>query len=262
MASFFGKLSLARLRAPKVPDGAEKADSWVLDASNLRKAGLDYLDEIFRESFKREEDNNEAIWRSLPFFAAVLGIASTFLGRAATGRPAWSGGALAITTNVLFWVSVCIFIWTLRWFWELLRPRSYRYPSESRETWEFAEQMRAFHQARGLAPKTVDDEVERELKAFMSRQFGAAASRNMLNNRAKFEARSQLLLFMLVGFVLVIAAEGTKYVHSLTILPSQEFEDVARSQSKRSASRPARPPAPERARASKASESALREGRR
>ncbi|WP_010216059.1 hypothetical protein [Sphingomonas sp. PAMC 26621] len=38
-----------------------------------------YLAALFGDSYKRELDADEAIWRSLPFFAAILGIAVAVL---------------------------------------------------------------------------------------------------------------------------------------------------------------------------------------
>jgi hypothetical protein len=85
-------------------------ENWITTQTGLSGKGLEYLDSVFRESFKREEDSNEAVWRSLPFFAAILAIALSFLGRAAEGRPSWSEGWLAVGANILFWLSTGAFI--------------------------------------------------------------------------------------------------------------------------------------------------------
>ncbi|MFX6218419.1 hypothetical protein ABTF55_21720, partial [Acinetobacter baumannii] len=39
----------------------------------------EYLSALFADSYKRELDADEAIWRSLPFFAAILGLAVAVL---------------------------------------------------------------------------------------------------------------------------------------------------------------------------------------
>jgi len=202
------------------------SSSWVEQPTELSGKSLDYLDEIFRDSFKREEESNESVWRSLPFFAAAVALAVNSLGRAAEDRPGWLDGIFAFSANLLFWLSVAAFAWTLRWFWELLRPRRYQYPPDNREIWIYAEDTRQFHVGQGRTGNALDDEVTQDLMAMMARQYGDAACTNMAHNRAKFQARSQLLLFILLGFFLVMVSEGTKYVAHAISAQSPEMPNV------------------------------------
>jgi hypothetical protein len=201
---------------------------WATSTSELTGGSLDYLDDVLRDAFKREEDNNEAIWRSLPFFAAILGITLTFAAKAAEDRPAWSDSSLAWLANLIFWLAIILLFWALRWFYELLRPRPYRYPPESKVIWQYAEDVRNFHLVSGKTGKALERDAGGELKAFMARQYGLAASTNLSNNQARFEARSQTILFLMLAFLLVIVSQGIKYGHELSQSSAQEVQHGSR----------------------------------
>lgn len=130
----------------------------------------------------------------------------------------------------MFWLSLVSFGWTLRWFWDLLKPRQYEYPADDAEVWKYAEEITHYHSSLGLKGIKLEQEAVLELKTLVAKQFGDAARTNLTNNAAKLKARSQLLLFILIGFVLVIAAEGITYVSELTTDQRGSIANVEHSQ--------------------------------
>lgn len=177
----------------------------------LHTETIKYLGELAQASFARQAELDESVWRSLPFFAAALALGVTLLNGVAAGLPALSAGPLAVASNILMWLSVLAFVWTLRWFWEVVKARTYAYPASDVEVWSYAEQVTRYHAALGLLGPSLDEQVVNDLRTFMAGQLGDAARTNLANNQRRLKARSQLLLFVMVGFVLVILAQGITY---------------------------------------------------
>jgi hypothetical protein len=197
----------ARFRSGEADEPPEKPASQAVLPSETIK----YLSELAQASYDRQADLDESVWRSLPFFTAALALAVTLLNGLAARLPAWAIDPWAIASNLLFWLSVLAFIWTLRWFWEIISPRTYVYPAEDSEVWEYAKANTAYHAALGLNGDDLDQQVLDDLRAFMARQLAYATQRNFTNNARRLKARSQLLLFVMVGFILVIFAQGITY---------------------------------------------------
>jgi len=185
----------------------------------LGPEAVEYLSEIAKDAYDQQAELNESVWRSLPFFAAVLGLAVTLMGRAAVDLPALDVSLYGSSTNAMFFLSGVSFAWAFRWLWLVLSSRDYEYPSDQAEVQIFAEQMVAYHSALGLSGPELDMRVTQELRAFRAQQLGDAARANLANNTVKLNARSQLLLFMMIGFLLAMATGTTTYIHD-RIYPS------------------------------------------
>jgi hypothetical protein len=98
--------------------------------------------------------------------------------------------------------------------WVVLRPREYEYPAPDTAIREYAEQITEFHAESGVLPGDIDAKSLVDLRLFMIDQYGAAAATNLTHNAVKLKARTKVLLFMLLGFVLAFACEATIFVHT------------------------------------------------
>lgn len=170
---------------------------------------------LAEKSFDRQVDLDESVWRSLPFFGAALALGVTILTKVADGLPSPTANLIDLVANALFWLSVGSFAWTLRWFWELLRPRDYEYPADDADVRSYAEHVTAFYASGGQGGEQLDDRVLLDLRLFLATHLGDAARANLKQNVTKLKARSQLLLFVLLGFALVILAESVTYISNL-----------------------------------------------
>ncbi|MEP9361057.1 hypothetical protein [Sphingomonas sp. KR3-1] len=178
----------------------------------------EYLASLLSDSFKREVDADEAVWRSLPFFGAMLGLAIALLPqiyRSAAGTVELPWGALIYTLLAASIISFAISAW---WFWVVIRPREYRYPPSDRAILDYTEALRAFHKGAGSADEW-DETVRNELRTFILDEFAQTTTNNRRNNNAKLRARSQVLLFAMAGFLVAFVCEAT-------ILASQAFSPV------------------------------------
>ena len=187
-----------------------------------------YLGDVASDSFKRQIELDESIWRSLPFFAATFAFVATIVGRSATDVPVWNGSIYSLSTNGFLVLAALSLAWGLRWFWTVLRPREYEYPAPDADVRGYAEQMTSYYLTLGHTGANRDTEVAREVRLFMAAQYGSGAATNFRHNADKLKARSKVLLFMLVAFVLAFACEATIFVHdraygSLTIERGKEM---------------------------------------
>lgn len=175
---------------------------------------IKYLGDLAAESFKRQSELDESVWRSLPFFAAIFAFVATIVGKSAVDAPAWNGSYYTAATITLLGVATLSMAWTLRWFWVVLRPREYEYPAPDFAIREYAEQIAEYHAGNGVPPRDLDAKVLTDIRLFMLDQYGSAAATNLTHNVAKLKARTKVLLFLLLGFVLAFACEATIFVHT------------------------------------------------
>lgn len=182
-------------------------------SSPMKAKTADYMEKLAESSFNRQADLDESIWRSLPFFGVSLGLAATMIGTAASDAPAISTSLYAVVTNLMLLASTGCFGWALWWFWQVVQGRDYEIPASDVLVREYAEDMTVFHEANGLIGDDLDEKVVEELRLFMIDQYSDAATANFKENARKTSARSQVLLFMLVGFVLAFMCEAVIFVH-------------------------------------------------
>ena len=87
----------------------------------------EYLDRLFTDSFKREVDQDEAVWRTLPFFATALGLAGALVGYVASHLPNLSTAPLSLMLHVLIALALASLVAAGFWIWVAVRPREYVY---------------------------------------------------------------------------------------------------------------------------------------
>uniref|UniRef100_UPI0030D80B1C hypothetical protein n=2 Tax=Pseudomonadota TaxID=1224 RepID=UPI0030D80B1C len=117
--------------------------------------------------------------------------------------------------------SVGCFVIAGRWFWDVIRLRDYRYPPNDVEILDYAQTLGTFYQDIGKKAVERDGLVRDDLRTLMIGEFADAATRNRRNNVAKAKARSQVLLFVMTGFLLAFCAEATILLAEAFTTPSE-----------------------------------------
>lgn len=169
----------------------------------------EYLGAIVTDAFKREVDADDAVWRTLPFFAAIIGLAVAVL--PAVYRTAWdiSSKGWWIAAMILFAIAILCFAIAGYWFWIVIRPREYIYPPPPGQVLQYAEELADFYRSQRMSAGRRDIAVRNDLRDFMLQQLAEATTNNRRNNNAKALARSQVLIFVMAGFLLAFLCEGT-----------------------------------------------------
>lgn len=199
-----------RLRGtPRPPASDEQPPAGI----ELGVDTVKYLGDLASESFKRQLELDESVWRSLPFFAATYAFVAAIVGRAAADVPPWENGLSARLALVMLIGAVCSLAWALRWFWVVLRPRQYEYPAPDHQVKQYAEDVWNFYADSGVEDaKSLDEKTLMELRLFMIDQYGSASATNLRHNAEKLKARTKVLLFMLLGFALAFSCESTIFL--------------------------------------------------
>lgn len=191
-----------------------KSEDHAADLNEALASGLDadtiqYLGDLASESFKRQLELDDSVWRSLPFFAATFAFVATIIGKSAADVPRWGGSLYDETAMVLLVAAVGSLAWSLRWFWVVLRPREYEYPAPDDQVKTYAQAIRQFHSDSGVVgTEALDARTLAELRLFMIDQYGSASATNLRHNAVKLKARPKVLVFMLLGFALAFGCEA------------------------------------------------------
>ena len=192
--------------------GPEKIDVPSFEVANET---IDYIADIANESFKRQLELDESVWRSLPFFSAVFAFVAAVVGKSAVDLPPWGESHSGKAAFLMLVFAVGSLAWSLRWFWVVLRPREYEYPSPDREILEYAKGIWQFHLGSGVSDTSkLDEKTLAEVRLLMIDQYGSAAATNREHNAVKLKARLQVLLFIMLAFALAFACQATMFINT------------------------------------------------
>ncbi|MCW4460596.1 hypothetical protein OK349_02675 [Sphingomonas sp. BT-65] len=180
--------------------------------SVFTKDSNEFLEATAKDFYKSQTDLDESIWRSLPFFAAAFIFVATVIGQSATRLPKLATNFFEIVTHLLFLVSCLLCAWVLRWFYTLLKPREYEFPASFESLKSYATELENYHSSNGLSDESRDAAVTNDLREFLAEQYGTGASANLRHNAERLKARSKVLLFMLLAFLLAFLCHATIFI--------------------------------------------------
>lgn len=179
---------------------------------------IDYLEKTFSDAYRKEVEQEENVWRSLPFFAATLALQLAALGWVRDWIPVEAGwvryagfGLLGVAALATLWALGCLALamWPMDYERPLPEPGILAQLTDA--TWS---------QTRGLRP---GDQVEvsamllRELKVDLIDDYAAITVRNRKLNERRTRRRrdagmatllSLTIELALVGFGMVIKLHG------------------------------------------------------
>lgn len=193
-----------------------------------------YLDDKAAESFKRQADLEESIWRSIPLFTGALIAGAALIATAAPTLPLISPQLFPIVSYGALAIAAMLFAASFWWLWQVVKPREYDYPADDAAIAAYSHEMTAFRANEGFSGDALDKQVLQDLRAYMTEILGKAAKSTFVNNQERLSARSQVLVLLLWAFVITFAAEATIYGrHLLTgSLEGSKHKDATGNASK------------------------------
>jgi len=169
---------------------------------------LDYLEQAFGAAYRQEIDQEENVWRSLPFFAATLALQITGLAQIESWMAAIQGWMLWATMGLLSaagaaTLAALVFLAFSVW------PADFRRVAPETEFLAYAEDVRAETERSAPAAADPDDVASialQAVKATLAKQYALAVDSNRLVNvrRAKWRSRAGLATLASVFAVLVL----------------------------------------------------------
>lgn len=170
---------------------------------------LDHLEKTFAEAYRKEIDQEENVWRSLPFFAATLALQLAALAQVRDWVTGAAGFLLVIATILLALAGVAtlaaiallaLSVWPAE-FQYVGREPAFRYYAET-------VRVQATNAANAGTPQQVSETALRTVKAALAEQYATAADNNRIINqaRARWRTRAGLATLTSVFAVLVLVA--------------------------------------------------------
>ncbi|HEX8379518.1 MAG TPA: hypothetical protein VF619_03085 [Allosphingosinicella sp.] len=163
------------------------------------------LHDHVQKGYDREIDDNESIWRSLPLFAVLAGLAGTFVNFLVGKAPplerepwSWVVWTLIISNVVIYGIGI-------RYLTPIVRRRFHRYIANDEEVRKFSTGLVDYYLAVGLSEVEADAKAVRETQDYLIAELAQASSQIQKLNRIKASARAQALFWLFAGFIFSIA---------------------------------------------------------
>ena len=154
-------------------------------------------------------DADEAIWRSLPFFATLIGLAGAVLPSVYSSLVTDESGADHAMAWMFFALAIGGFGSAGYWSWQVIKLREYTYPPNDAALLDYGKALSSYHAGQGLGAEEVDEAVRNDLRVFVIDEYARATTNNRRDNNAKLAARSRVLLWTTLGFLPALLSEAT-----------------------------------------------------
>ncbi len=169
---------------------------------------LDHLEKTFADAYRKEIDQEENVWRSLPFFAATLALQLAALGQLREWLVGLEGLTLLVA-SVLLGVAGVATLAAIVFLAFSVWPAEFQYVAREPAFRDYAEQVRA-RAAEASEAGAATDAALRTVKAALAEQYATATDNNRVINqgRARWRTRAGLATLGSVLVVLVLVGLG------------------------------------------------------
>ncbi len=167
----------------------------------------DYLERTFAEAYRREIEHEENVWRSLPFFAAILALLVAAIAAAGPKLAATSGPRSWIFGGMLAIAAVATLV-ALILLAKSVAAADFRVVASESGFLRYAELLRAQALAGAATPQEAAETAAIAAKRALLREYAAITERNRsLNHRRQtWRAKAALALLLAVLPVLALVA--------------------------------------------------------
>lgn len=169
---------------------------------------LDHLEKTFADAYRKEIDQEENVWRSLPFFAATLALQLAALGQVREWLVGLEGSML-LAASVLLGVAGGATLAAIVFLAFSVWPADFQYVAREPAFRDYAERVRAQAEEAGEAEAPAEAAL-RTVKAALAEQYATATDNNRVINqgRARWRTRAGLATLGSVLAVLVLVGLG------------------------------------------------------
>jgi hypothetical protein len=194
-----------------LPGADQSGGSTAIGRGVAAPTHLDRLETLFAEQYRREIEQEENVWRSLPFFSATLAVEVAILGQAAPLLLSVSGGLAAFVGLVGASLALLI-LGVLQALLQSIRRQPFSYISAEGELLDYASRLEAvIDPADPAGPQ----EVARLLQRRLLEQYRAANEANRRINERRGQARARAGVLLLASIVATLALVGVTLTHQV-----------------------------------------------
>lgn len=175
----------------------------------------EYLEKLFADAYKRELEQEESIVRSLPFIAALAGVALLALREFAGVIPAFDGSWRAFAVHGLLVGIGLTFAYVVFHLFLAVGRRGYQYTKDEVAIRRTADELLDFYQSEGLPAEEAERYARQELRAAMIEQWASCASNNRRQNAKRQVASGRAFNGLIAALALALLFIGTTYIMSI-----------------------------------------------
>jgi hypothetical protein len=187
---------------------------------------LSYIAETLATSYRKEIDQEENVWRSLPFFAATLALQLAALFQIIDKLPDPAGWTGRVAFVLLALAGLCTII-ALGFLAASIYPAKFDYVAKEPALLQYAWDLIRNEQApENLAQKDPFSALV-TLKGDLSRQYAVATDHNRQINQRRERWRSIAGLAALGSVLATVFLVATSYTHYLSIRAEKDKAHVA-----------------------------------
>ena len=183
------------------------------ESEGLRPDTLKFLQEVVTASYKEQADLDESVWRTMPFFAALYGLAVTVI-RSIPPHLAFFGDAIEFVASLFYVLSIASFVLAFVYLWIAAMPRYFETPAKSFEIRDHAVALSNWYLSTKAVEKAIDAKVTGDLRRLFVNQVSNATEANRPGVEKRLAARSRTILLLLAGFAFISASEMLMFVTS------------------------------------------------
>lgn len=165
---------------------------------------LDHIEKAFADAYRKEIDQEENVWRTLPFFAATLALQLAALFQIIERLPDrlttawWLAGILGAATGGATFVGLCFLALSIY-------PAKFRYIAPEPELLVYANGLIQDENEQFLASEDERFSAIATLKTSLARQYADAVHHNRLINHRRAKWRSVAGLATLASVITTLA---------------------------------------------------------
>jgi len=177
--------------------------------------GSEYLEAIAAASYAREIDQEENVYRTLPFAATALAVIFTFMVFIKGDIPERLIGIYPI----VLWVMLCLF-WgviaaALGFLWRTVAVKPLQYLSPSNELYRYVNELRNYYTALGTPVAQIEQRIIQDTRTLMIEQYAFGATHNQRINAQRLRARTRAFQTLIAALILAFASVVIILGHTL-----------------------------------------------
>lgn len=172
----------------------------------IRSESLKFLYDVISTSYKEQADLDESVWRSMPFIAALFGLAVTVI-RFVPPHLSFKDSEFQILAATFYVAAMAAFVLAFVYFWQVAMPRYFETPAKSFEMRDHAIELTSWYISEKSAQKAIDGNVADDLRRVAVDQLSNAIESNRSVVDKRLAARSRTILLLLAGFAFISLSE-------------------------------------------------------
>lgn len=179
----------------------------------IRSDTLKLLHEIVSASYKEQNDLEESVWRTMPFLAALFGLAVTVI-RFVPPRLAFASDIIQILASLFYVAAILSFTLAFGYLWSIVWPREFEHPAKSTLIRDHAQALTEWHISTKNSDEIIDSRVVDDVRIFIIDQLSNATETNRDPTLKRLSARSRTILLLLAGLAFISVSEMLMFVLS------------------------------------------------